>query len=467
MKQLSLSIGDDVSTTFVDGDKVIRRIEKRHVGQVRKLFESGLMATLVEHGLMIEATLVEVPDSICVEQPLVAAVTYPCEWSFDMLKDAAALVLKINEVAGEYGYQTKDCHPHNILYVNSSPRWVDVGSLIALPEGVKPGGLSTYPEFLSSYLIPLKIWSKVGDELGRRLSATSSGVVSPSAYTQLSTLLWPRPLAQLAVLAGRVAWSIGGSSSVLNAGAGKSARRTRLAKMLNKLGMDRWINDFARLHSRLEKFKISRSSTAWHSYQEDFTADKLGVDHRFNSIAEALGALQVRTLVDLAGNRGRMAIRLVQLGVVREAVCVDYDSEAVNSGYCESRSVANSTAVTFAVCNPFNPNFSGLEMPPHSRLARDVVIALAVTHHLLLTQRYRLDHVVDTIAAYGEKSALIEFMPLGLWDGVSAPPIPDWYSEDWFVKGLLRRFSISKRLQLEPNRVLFVCDRTAVSNDAC
>lgn len=92
------------------------------------------------------------------------------------------------------------------------------------------------------------------------------------------------------------------------------------------------------------------------------------------------------------------------------------------------------------------------------RLRGDVVIALAVTHHLLLTQGYRLDAVVDRIAAHGRRHLIIEFMPKGLWDGASAPPVPSWYTRQWFADGLARVGRIALEEQLEENRVMFLVE---------
>jgi len=50
----------------------------------------------------------------------------------------------------------------------------------------------------------------------------------------------------------------------------------------------------------------------------------------------------------------------------------------------------------------------------------------------------------------------VEFMPLGLFDNVSAAPLPAWYTRDWFRAEFSRVFDLRLEEQLEPNRVLFV-----------
>ncbi len=46
-------------------------------------------------------------------------------------------------------------------------------------------------------------------------------------------------------------------------------------------------------------------------------------------------------------------------------------------------------------------------------------------------------------------------MPLGLWDGKQAPPVPAWYNRDWVRTAFMREFELTHEEQLEENRVLF------------
>jgi hypothetical protein len=53
-----------------------------------------------------------------------------------------------------------------------------------------------------------------------------------------------------------------------------------------------------------------------------------------------------------------------------------------------------------AVLDFMVPEFTLAESAPHQRLAADCVLALAVTHHLLLTQGYDYDTVLRRIREY-------------------------------------------------------------------
>jgi hypothetical protein len=77
--------------------------------------------------------------------------------------------------------------------------------------------------------------------------------------------------------------------------------------------------------------------------------------------------------------------------------------------------------------NPFSPIFFHVV----SNICSDVVFALALTHHLILSQNYDIHAIFSTISMYSRKYVYIEFCPLGLWSNGKAPPFPDWYNEAW------------------------------------
>jgi hypothetical protein len=90
------------------------------------------------------------------------------------------------------------------------------------------------------------------------------------------------------------------------------------------------------------------------------------------------------------------------------------------------------------------------------RFGSEAVVALAITHHLLLGQNLAIEHVLKIIAAFSRRYVFIEFMPKGLYNGRFAPPVPAWYSLDWFRNALQAEIDILLEEKLEENRILFV-----------
>jgi hypothetical protein len=93
---------------------------------------------------------------------------------------------------------------------------------------------------------------------------------------------------------------------------------------------------------------------------------------------------------------------------------------------------------------------------PAERFKADIAIALALSHHLILSQKYDLTDIFSNLASYTRKYALIEFMPLGLWTTGQVPNVPEWYTKEWFKKGFERYFNVLLEEKIAENNILFV-----------
>jgi hypothetical protein len=93
------------------------------------------------------------------EHERVPFVSYPYEWTFSMLRDAALLQLELQLQALEEGLTLKDASPYNVQWRGSRPVFVDVGSFERLREGEPWAG---YRQFCTLYLYPLLLQAYKG-----------------------------------------------------------------------------------------------------------------------------------------------------------------------------------------------------------------------------------------------------------------------------------------------------------------
>ena len=76
---------------------------------------SGLYKRLVASGLLISHEEVNIegenPDNVykIIKPELIPFISYPYEWCFSQLKDAALTTLEIQKQAFEFGMSLKDC----------------------------------------------------------------------------------------------------------------------------------------------------------------------------------------------------------------------------------------------------------------------------------------------------------------------------------------------------------------------
>lgn len=215
-----------------------------------------------------------------------------------------------------------------------------------------------------------------------------------------------------------------------------------------------WTN-LRRIKAQVSKMERKKRETKWAHYHDKFqTADGDPVSTpRFERIAQLITELGVSSVTELAGNQGVLSRILLQKGV-REVICTDYDEPAIDQLYRSAR--GDGRNISAAVVDFMLANTTPTAIPVSQRLCSDAALALAVTHHLVLGQRFPIDLVLRTIAGFAKRFVFVEFMPLGLFDGKFAPPLPPWYNQDWFRTHFKRQFRLLHEEEVDLNRVLFV-----------
>jgi hypothetical protein len=123
--------GVDYGKLFFWQDRLFRGIYKENADVAKVIFESGLIQELIEKKYFVNTHISNLnfeTFELVLEHEIIKTIVYPREWTFSMLKDAAILILNINEVAKKYKFKTIDCHVCNVLFKNSNPIYVDFGS---------------------------------------------------------------------------------------------------------------------------------------------------------------------------------------------------------------------------------------------------------------------------------------------------------------------------------------------------
>ena len=109
------------------------------------------------------------PDKIIIKPERIPFISYPYEWSFSQLKDAARLTLQIQKFALEKGLSLKDCSAYNIQFFRGRPILIDTLSFERYREG-EPW--AAYRQFCQHFLAPLALISYTDV----RLNQSAAGV---------------------------------------------------------------------------------------------------------------------------------------------------------------------------------------------------------------------------------------------------------------------------------------------------
>lgn len=178
---------DSSDTILQEDGSVLRYVNPECRFQYEILRESGLYNRLVSEGLLLEQRITgfvqQGAGSYCVMQmERIPRITYPYEWSFDQLKDAALTTLRVHRLALDYGMMLKDAGAGNIQFVDEKAKLTDALSLVLYEEGT---GWGAYDQFCRHFLAPLLLMKHVDYRLHQLLRVYHDGIPLEQASKML------------------------------------------------------------------------------------------------------------------------------------------------------------------------------------------------------------------------------------------------------------------------------------------
>ena len=151
-KEIS-SFRDPSGYIYYENNKVLRHINTCYFSVYEKFMSSGLYEELLNEGLIVShKEVIKNEKEIVLEVEKIPYVSYPYEWTFDQLKDAALLTLKINKIAMKYGMILKDSSAYNVQFLNGKPIFIDTLSFMIYEDNTPWGA---YGQFSRHFIAPL------------------------------------------------------------------------------------------------------------------------------------------------------------------------------------------------------------------------------------------------------------------------------------------------------------------------
>src|SRR3990167_3368975 len=177
--KLSSSFRDPSGFLFYNKGVLLRQINLFYKDNFDSLLSSGLHQALLNDGFIIGHE--EVVEGVAtseggykiIKPELVPFISYPCEWSFSQLKDAALLTLKIQKKALGFGMSLKDASAYNIQFKNGKPILIDTLSFEKYKEG-EPW--VAYKQYCQHFLAPLSLMAYTDIRLSRLFQLYIDGV---------------------------------------------------------------------------------------------------------------------------------------------------------------------------------------------------------------------------------------------------------------------------------------------------
>ena len=292
-RALGASFRDPSGFVFERDGVLYRQVEQVYAPDYDHLMDSGLYADLVSRGLLVPHEEVE-PDAGAhrlLRPERVPFVSYPYEWCFGQLKDAALATLAIQRTALRFGMTLKDASAYNVQFHRGRPVWIDTLSF----ERYEQGSWVAYRQFCEHFLAPLALVAHCDARLARLLRVQLDGVPLDLAVSLLPWRAWTRlPLLLHLRLHARYQRRHADAPGV-----GDERARRLDPKALDDL--------LSSLESACRKLAWSPTDSPWSGYYAEEGYSAAAGEHKARWIAERLDRLRPGEVWDLGANTGRYA----------------------------------------------------------------------------------------------------------------------------------------------------------------
>jgi hypothetical protein len=401
IRQVSGSFRDPSGFVCVSDGVLYRVVNECYRPHYERLLQSGLATDLMDSGFLIrhEEVSAGAKHSLSGYKVLrperVPFISYPYEWSFSQLRDAAMLTLRIQKRALKFGMSLKDASAYNVQFLRGKPIFIDTLSFETVTEGRPWVG---YRQFCQHFLAPLALMAYCDVRLSQLLRVFLDGVPLDLASGLLPRRTRLKPsLAMHVHLHARAQKRYGGRPV---AAGGRQLSRTALVALLDNLA------------SAIRSLRWKPQGTEWSDYYRDTNYSEPAIAQKERLVVNILGRLRPATVWDLGANVGRFSRLASRSGITTMAF--DADPAAVEQNYLESRRTEDEHLLPLVVdlTNPSTSlGWAGAErLSLQERGPADVALALALIHHLAIGNNVPFARVAEWLSRIA-RHVVIEFVP--------------------------------------------------------
>jgi len=398
---LPSSFRDPSGFLFFRNGLIYRQVNAIYKENYDQLINSGLYKTLVDAKLLVPHNEVDIGYAKSnkaykiVKPELIPFISYPYEWCFSQLKDAALVTLRIQKIALEFEMSLKDCSVYNIQFRKGKPIFIDT---LSFEKYSKRKPWIAYRQFCQHFLAPLALMSYRDIRLNQLFRCYIDGV--PLDLT--SSLLPFRTRFRFSLL----------SHIHLHARSQKYFADKSIDTSRHKMSHVGFLGLIDNLESVIKKLKWTPRGTEWADYYEDTNYSSNALYHKEQIVAEFLDRINPDSVWDFGANMGIFSRIASYRGI--QTVAFDMDPAAVEKNYlkCVERNEINILPLLLDLSNP-SPSIGWENQERMSFLERgpaDMVFALALIHHLAISNNLPLNKIANFLNKICN-SLIIEFVP--------------------------------------------------------
>ena len=466
------SFRDPAGLVFSRDGVLLRQINRGagHDDYEALMRSGGLYETLAGAGHLIPHQAADLNEGYSdaagavIRPERVPFVSYPYEWCFGQLRDAALLTLHVQREALRFDLSLKDASAYNVQFWRGCrPVFIDTLSFARYVEGAP---WVAYRQFCQHFLAPLALIAHHRDaRLGRLSQIGLDGVALDLAARLLpwKSRLNPALLAHLHLHAAAQRRHAGGDGASASPPPAGRVSRSALLGLLDSL------------EAGVRRLDWRPGGTEWADYYDNtnYDADAFYAKKRLVArLLEIACPALPRRVCDLGANTGVFSRVASAQGIF--TLALDVDPAAVEKNYrdCRASGEQNLLPLVQDLTNPSaGVGWAGEERP--SFFARwaatqnpngDVALALALVHHLAIGSNVPLPHVARLLSRLAE-FLVIEWVPPDdsqvrrLLARRAATAFPD-YTPSGFEQAFGAHFTIRDRAPIPgTSRILYLMRR--------
>ena len=454
------SFRDPSGFVFRAGERVLRAVEPSAFATLQQFLDSRHALSFIAAERLVKTWF---PDPIefaseisaryrLAEHEPVPFPSFPSEWPAEMLAAAGRLTLELAEECLPHGWRLKDATPYNILFRGPSPVFVDVLSF----ERRDPQDAlwPAYAQFVRTFLLPLL----AGTALAPIWLAGRDGIEPEQLYPSLS---WTRRFTSPGLtLVSLPIWLSRRAESDAGLYLSRPTDPDRASFTLSSM--------FRTLRRQLDRLASPHRASRWSKYldtQTHYTPRQFAAKESF--VASMLREFSPRRVLDAGANTGHFSELAARSG--SSVIAIDSDPAAV--GRLWHRASANKLDIQPLVVDLCRPtpalgwrNFETASFLDRARQGFDMVMMLALVHHMLVSERAPLEQILDLAADLTSDLLLIEFVepsdPMFRLLARGRDALYAHLTASYFESVCTNRFQILRKQQIqESSRTLYLLRR--------
>lgn len=455
--QHGASFRDPSGFIFRREGRLLRQVNRSYAADYDLLMSSGLYEKLVKAGFMIRHQEVDDPAAEpslaykVIEPDRLSFISYPYEWSFSQLKDAALATLSVQKRAMKAGLSLKDSSAYNIQFVRGKAALIDTLSFEKYREG-EPW--VAYRQFCQHFLAPLALMARTDIRLSQLLRVYVDGIPLDLAS---------RLLLRSTYLIFGLLTHIHLHARAQQRYADKQIERPReKAGRMSKQQLQGLIEN---LEGTVRRLTWKPAGTEWAAYYSMTNYSDAAFERKKQLVSDWTARVGPDQVWDLGANTGVFSRLASTSGAY--TLSFDIDPAAVEFNYLQLKKdkEQNLLPLVLDLTNP-SPALGWHNRERESlgeRGPADLVYALALIHHLAISNNVPMAQLADFFHEMG-RWLIVEFIPKS--DSqvrkllTSRVDIFDHYTREDFEQAFSRRFVLQAAEPVaDSERTLYLMER--------